>query len=142
MRNLIEFVFIFNTGGVGAVIWPQVDEADVREDDHFSLSIGFISAIQAFGRDVLNEIQYIQMVPRRMVFLPSQHLFTLMAVTSNDLDPYSTLHFLEDVRDQILEKYWDEIKSSPSTFFSKISYIMESFFPIVDSVIAKWDGRV
>ena len=135
MKMILNLFFV-SSGGIGhALILEKNRENGEPLNSDDVLTSGFFTAIRSFGRGIYQELQFIQFVRSRVVFLPSQELYVLSIHATNDLSAEELLYFLEDLRDEINTDFWDEIHNSD--FFCDNRAIKLNIQPIVDKAIAK-----
>ena len=133
---MILNIFFVSSGGIGHALAfdeKQSDNRSTKIDD--GLTGGLFTAIRAFGREIYQELQFIQFVRSRVVFLPSQELYVLSIHATNDHSADDLLYFLEDLRDEINTKYWEEIHVQD--FFCNSGAIRKKIQPIVNEALEK-----
>ena len=114
--------------GVGQIILNSENAPIIKSKDDL-LMTSFFSAIRAFGRELYQELQYIQFVSSRIVFLPSLDLYVIAIHASNDYKEEELLDFIEDIRDEVNTNFWDEIHKDD--FFISSKRVNNVFQPIV-----------
>jgi len=129
---MILNVFFVSSGGIGHVLHEYEGDTEPSKIDGM-LSSGFFTAIRAFGREIYQELQFIQFVRSRVVFLPSHELYVLSVHATNDHSTEDLLYFLEDIRDLINTDYWDEIHFP--NFFCDHRAIRTKIQPIVNKAM-------
>ena len=116
---MIYGLYISSIGGVGTVYTNIPSKEEVASD---ILVLGFLSAVRAFGHEIYHELQFIQFVRSRIVFLPSQDVYCIAVHASNDHTPVDLLEYLEEIRDHVNESCWKELGNE---LFSNITHLNE-----------------
>jgi hypothetical protein len=133
---MILNLFFVSSAGIGhALILNDIEGDSEPSRSESLLTSGFYTAIRGFGREIYQELQYIQFVRSRVVFLPSQELYVLSVHATNDHSAEELLYFLEDLRDEINTNFWDEIHLP--MFFCDARAIKKKIQPIVNAVMDK-----
>ena len=133
MKKILNLFFV-SSGGIGhALILDEKEGESEHSHSESLLTSGFYTAIRGFGREIYQELQYIQFVRSRVVFLPSQELYVLSVHATNDLSAEELLYFLEDLRDEINTNFWDEIHAP--LFFCDARAIKKKIQPMVIKTI-------
>lgn len=126
---------IFSAGGVG--ISYQIDNTAkhpklMREES--DLSTGLFRAIQSYCRETGDELHAIDAVQHHFVLLPTQDcLYTLVLQANYDYTRDELSHILETIRDQINERFWDDIHIE--SFFSNTALLEKCILPIISPIL-------
>jgi len=104
---MIYNLYMFALSGVGQII--SLHTSKKLKEGMDILIGGFLSAMRGFSHELTEELKALLFVNSQMVILPSQNRYILVAHASYDNTNEELLHYLELIRDQINEKYWDEI---------------------------------
>ena len=129
---MIFKIYVMSIHGVGQVI-SHSENASVIESKDELLMTSFFSAMRSFGRELYQELQYIQFVSSRVVFLPSLDLYVVAIHASNDYDSEELLDFIEDIRDEVNTNFWEDIHKDD--FFISSKRVNDVFQPIVIKTI-------
>jgi hypothetical protein len=135
MKMILNLFFV-SIGGIGhALILDETGGEERASKSEDMLTSGFFTAIRAFGREIYQELQFIQFVRSRVVFLPSQELYVLSIHATNTHSAEDLLYFLEDIRDEINTNFWEDIHKP--NFFCDAQNIRQKIQPIVNTAIEK-----
>lgn len=127
---MILNVLIFSVGGIGYTFTVTNQDSDFKEID---LTSCFLSALQSFGRELKEEVQSINFVHSRIVFLPSNGLYTVAVHMTLDESETDGFEFLEAIRDEINVTYADQIQKE--FFFEDGTTIKQIMFPIFKKLL-------
>ncbi len=130
---MILNIYFISNGGVGHAFTFNAPPPKDQTDD--ILTSGFFIAIRSFGRNIYQELQYIQFVRSRVCFLPSQDQYVLCVHATNEFSPEDLLVFLEDIRDDINTNFWTEIHDP--NFYCEATSLKKKIFPFMRQALTE-----
>jgi hypothetical protein len=126
--DMIYTVLLFSYAGIGHAFSNNSNKYKEIE-----LTSCFLSALQTFARELKEEVQSIKFVRSRIVFLPSQQLYTIALHTSLDENENDAFEILESIRDEINITLNEHIYREG--FFNDNTDINQRLTPILEKVL-------